>query len=93
MRRESRRSGSTAGDRALPAAIHERSRAGASVVSWRARGLLWLRHGALYRIQVDGFLPPDELGVPDILLVLAEEVLIFDGLRGTHDGGQCRRHS
>ena len=29
--------------------------------------------------------PPDELGVPDILLVLAEEVLmlIFDGLRGT----------
>ena len=27
--------------------------------------------------------PPDELNVPDILLVLAEEVLIFDGLRGT----------
>mgnify|MGYP001258898568 CR=1 FL=1 len=27
--------------------------------------------------------PPDELGLPDILLVLAEEVLIFDGLRGT----------
>ena len=27
--------------------------------------------------------PPDELGVPDILLVLAEEVLIFDNLRGT----------
>ena len=27
--------------------------------------------------------PPDELGVPDILLRLAEEVLIFDGLRGT----------
>ena len=27
--------------------------------------------------------PPDELGVPDILLVLAEQVLIFDGLRGT----------
>ena len=30
--------------------------------------------------------PPDELGVPDILLVLAEEVLIFDGLRGTLTG-------
>ena len=27
--------------------------------------------------------PPDELDLPDILLVLAEEVLIFDGLRGT----------
>ena len=27
--------------------------------------------------------PPDELGVPDILLLLAEEVLIFDNLRGT----------
>ena len=27
--------------------------------------------------------PPDELYLPDILLVLAEEVLIFDGLRGT----------
>jgi anthranilate synthase component 1 len=27
--------------------------------------------------------PPDELNVPDIFLVLAEEVLIFDGLRGT----------
>ena len=27
--------------------------------------------------------PPDELHLPDILLVLAEEVLIFDGLRGT----------
>ena len=27
--------------------------------------------------------PPDELGLPDIFLVLAEEVLIFDGLRGT----------
>ena len=36
--------------------------------------------------------PPDELGVPDILLVLAEEV-IFDGLRGILTGGQCRRHS
>ena len=37
--------------------------------------------------------PPDELGVPDILLVLAEEVLIFDGLRGILTGGQCRSHS
>ena len=27
--------------------------------------------------------PPDELDLPDILLMLAEEVLIFDGLRGT----------
>ena len=27
--------------------------------------------------------PPDELDLPDIFLVLAEEVLIFDGLRGT----------
>jgi len=27
--------------------------------------------------------PPDELGVPDIMLLLAEEVLIFDNLRGT----------
>ena len=27
--------------------------------------------------------PPDELDLPDILLALAEEVLIFDGLRGT----------
>ena len=27
--------------------------------------------------------PPDELGLPDIFLVLAEEVLIFDGLRST----------
>ena len=27
--------------------------------------------------------PPDELDLPDILFVLAEEVLIFDGLRGT----------
>ena len=27
--------------------------------------------------------PPDEWDLPDILLVLAEEVLIFDGLRGT----------
>lgn len=26
--------------------------------------------------------PPDELPVPDILLMLAEQVLIFDGLRG-----------
>ena len=30
-----------------------------------------------------GSCPPDELGIPDILLVLAEEVLIFDNLRGT----------
>ena len=37
--------------------------------------------------------PPGELGVPDILLVLAEEVLIFDGLRGILTGGQCRSHS
>ena len=27
--------------------------------------------------------PPDELGLPDIQLMLAEEVLIFDNLRGT----------
>ena len=27
--------------------------------------------------------PPDELGLPDIFLMLVEEVLIFDGLRGT----------
>ena len=27
--------------------------------------------------------PPDELGVPDILLMVSEEVLVFDNLGGT----------
>ena len=83
MRRESRRSGSAAGDRALPAAIHERSRAGASVVSGGLVGYFGYDTVRYTESKLMDSCPPDELGVPDILLVLAEEVLIFDGLRGT----------
>ena len=83
MRREPRRSGPAAGDRALPAAFVSAPAPELSVFHGGLVGYFGYDTVRFTESKLMDSCPPDELGVPDILLVLAEEVLIFDGLRGT----------
>ena len=83
MRREPRRSGSTAGDRALPAAFVSAPAPELPVFHGGLVGYFGYDTVRFTESKLMDSCPPDEPGVPYILLVLAEEVLIFDGLRGT----------
>ena len=83
MHREPRRSGSAAGDRALSAAFVSAPAPELPVFHGGLVGYFGYDTVRFTESKLMDSCPPNELGVPYILLVLAEEVLIFDGLRGT----------
>ena len=58
-------------------------RAGAPHFSRRLVGYFWYETVRYAESKLMSSCRPDELGLLEILLVLAEEVLIFDGLHGT----------